>query len=712
MPSKGPGSPVGYHYKLGFILVKWGCVIDKSIKILVDGDKVLWEGNATDEVLTISKPYIFGGDEKEGGVSGKLALHSGIASQDRDEYLVSVLGPTISAYRYLAHVVSRRMYIGNHYYLKNWSFLDVRVNKLANGAAQWEPAYASPLTNQLNPIHIIRECLTDKHFGFRKEASQINDVNFLAAAITCYNEGLGYSFRFKGSTEALIKEVQSHMNGRVYQNPTTGKYEILLIRDDYDANAIMYLDEDHIQAVTKVEPASIEDLYNTVSVKFWNRDTLKDDEVTVTNRTLINRQKAVTKKTLDFKGITFKTLAIKTAQREARVLGTPLSRHTIVTDTFTKNLIPGNVIKWSWKQLGIVNHISRISEINLGDGVNNKITIELVTDVFAATDVPYFIDPDTQWDDVITDPVDLTTYLVTETPYYLYAKMKGDTEAQAVASTTNFISVAADQPSGDSFKAEVYIDDGGGYEHLGVMFFCPVLTLNENLSLTDTTLTILYNEDVALIEIGEFIQCGTELMRVDSITETSIVVGRGVLDTVPTTHSIGDKIYGWQIRNGYINKEYLEGENLNVKFLTTTSRGILDIANATAHPYQTTNRFHRPYPPGKPRVNGLQYPTTVTGTINVSWTHRNRLQQTVSLIDQEYGSIGPEAGTTYNIRLYDGAILKREQLNYSGTSYDLIPNNADPLYNTSMPNARIEIESIRGGITSWQKQVISFSYGP
>jgi hypothetical protein len=61
----------------------------------------------------------------------------------------------------------------------------------------------------------------------------------------------------------------------------------------------------------------------------------------------------------------------------------------------------------------------------------------------------------------------------------------------------------------------------------------------------------------------------------------------------------------------------------------------------------------RPYPPGNVKVNNVMWPTVILGQIALTWAHRDRMQQTVYLVTQSEGNIGPEAGTTYTVRVYN-----------------------------------------------------------
>jgi hypothetical protein len=197
-------------------------------------------------------------------------------------------------------------------------------------------------------------------------------------------------------------------------------------------------------------------------------------------------------------------------------------------------------------------------------------------------------------------------------------------------------------------------------------------------------------------------------MRIDAYNTSAqtINVQRGVLDTVPKAHNAGGVLWFAGDTAGQDGVDYVQSDIVYAKVQTKTSRGELDITSIYADNYTMNRRQNRPYPPGQLRINGSAYPTTVTGAVTIAWAHRDRLTQTASITPQSSGNIGPEAGTTYTVRLIDDATTVRTVTGISGTSYaytidDEIADGGpfDPL--------RVRVEAVRGGITSWQQHDVS-----
>src|SRR5690606_10904575 len=133
------------------------------------------------------------------------------------------------------------------------------------------------------------------------------------------------------------------------------------------------------------------------------------------------------------------------------------------------------------------------------------------------------------------------------------------------------------------------------------------------------------------------------------------------------------------------------------KVQSVTASDVFDIDSITAMPMTMDSRFSRPYPPGKFRLNGEEYPDSIQFPLTVSWAHRDREQQTAGIITQDQASIGPETGTTYNVRLYAGGQLSEEVTGITGTSVEFE-------LNTELEGQAIEVrlESERDNLVSWQ----------
>lgn len=89
---------VGYQYYLGFHLGLCHGPVD-AITRVTWADKIAWQGNITTSGTSgISRPNLFGGESREGGIVGAFDVVMGDSAEPVNTYLASVLGVT-PAYR-------------------------------------------------------------------------------------------------------------------------------------------------------------------------------------------------------------------------------------------------------------------------------------------------------------------------------------------------------------------------------------------------------------------------------------------------------------------------------------------------------------------------------------------------------------------------------------------------------------------------------------
>ena len=154
-----------------------------------------------------------------------------------------------------------------------------------------------------------------------------------------------------------------------------------------------------------------------------------------------------------------------------------------------------------------------------------------------------------------------------------------------------------------------------------------------------------------------------------------MVVSRGMLDTVPTIHDIGESIfiYGYfdNVTGKYSSSKYsalgrtelVEGSTpYHVKFLPRTQTNKLSVAGATYVPSIMQGRITRPYPVGNLKINGVRYPTDVlfTGSLLISFSVRDGTQITSSMALQSDALIGAyEDFISYKLNIYYANVLKK-----------------------------------------------------
>ncbi len=571
----------------------------------------------------------------------------------------------------------------------NWFWFDWRLTDLTSV--------------DMNPAHIIRECLTDPEWGMGYTDDDVDDASFIAAADKLSAEGLGMSLLWDRQVDidAFVQMVLRHIDAALYVSRTTGKFVLKLVRGDYDEGDLITLDESNVSSVEDPVRVSFGELTNSVTVKYWDAETGKDASVTVSDTALVQQQGVVINAPVQYPGFTNARNATIAAQRDLRTLSSPLLSCTITADSDAKDLTIGDVFKFSWAKWGLSNVVMRVTGISYGTGRNKKVKISCTEDVFDTTVSTVVTVGGGGWTDPVSPPSVVADQLATEAPYYELVQALGQADVDTKLSThpeIGYVIAAASRPA-SAINATLMTDDGSGYEDVGTFDFCASGYLSAGITKTQTAFTLEDFEDLGEVELGSHVQIGGELMRVDTIDAVTgaITVGRGILDTVPQSHVSGDVALFWDANAGFDPTEYVLSEEIDVKILPISGAGVLPIAEATASTVVIDQRAARPYPPGNLLINGESYEVNAfyEGEVSIEWAHRNRLEQTGDTFDDHTtGDIGPEAGTLYRLQGYVDDVLIYTEDDIAGTSTTWTP--------AATGLCRVEVHAKRDGLYSWQ----------
>lgn len=610
------------------------------------------------------------------------------------------------------HLESSSFLDTGHSTYRVWTDLENNNSSIGVGGLSVTATITEPVTLDMNPAHIIRECLTNPDWGMGYQETDIDDVAFMAAADTLFNEGLGISLLWDRqiTIDAFIQEIVRHIDAALYVDRTTGKFVLKLIRNDYDAGDLIILDESNISKVSDPVRATFGELVNSVTVNYWDAVTGKDASITVQDTALVQMQGAVINTTLQYPGFTNGVNAGLAGQRDLRVLSAPFLFCTIYADRTAEDLNIGDTFKFRWSRWQISEMIMRVTGIAIGNGKNRQVRITCTQDVYSTPTVSVVVPGGSEWVDPSAPPSALTNTLVLEAPYFELVQSLGQSDIDGSLAAKNDIGYAmgAAARSGGAINGRLWVDDGSGYEDVGGLDFCPYAAVATAVTALTTVFNVESTSGLDQVELGTFCQVGDELCRVDAIDTGAgtVTLGRGVLDTVPVPHEAGTGIFFWDLFSGYDPTEYVSGEVLDIKLQPTSGAGVLSLGSIAAEELAMAQRAFRPYPPGDLRINTESYAQNATyeGELALSWAHRDRVQQTSgTLADHFDGDIGPEAGTTYRVQGYVDGVLEHTEDDIATTSTTWTPA-------VGAGTIKVEVHSKRDGIYSLQGAWHEFFY--
>lgn len=553
----------------------------------------------------------------------------------------------------------------------------------------------------INPIHKIREILTDDT-AMNKPEADVNDVNFMKAADRIWDEGLGISWAIaeKSCLEA-INELCGHIEAGVRVNRQTGLFEMVLFRDDWFEE-----DEIHTLSVNKIKSMSLDvsnadEAINQLNVSYYNREAIKDSSFSVAeNASIRNLSGRVNAEDADFPYFMNQRNAAVVAQWKLKQMSSPVWSGSFTTAAYeARKWNRYDLLKLAWPRKWQGEITVRILKINLGTGTD--VSIDFVEVVPYSSDLSSSI--------VINTPVDTTPkppqpalFKTFELSYLEAVQMNGQKavdEALAYNPDAGYAAVIAKRPQTNSSSALMYTDIGNGYERAGAITYSETAELDQNISQINTTFIVKNAGEIDMVSLGTQITINQEIMVYQSYDDETglLTVKRGALDTIPQNHVAGSVLY---FADEFITvdpTEYVTGEIINVKTLTTTPSGILSLDDVDAQQVEIQARAIRPYPPANVQFNGELFPARVIGDLQIVWCARNRVQQTGGqILGWNDGATSIEPGMSFNIELWQGTLLKYSQDYYSGT---LLNFNKDEL---AGQRYTLKIQSWRDGFKSMQ----------
>lgn len=427
------------------------CLQADALTAIYIGEKVAWSGLQTSAgSLYISAPSLFGGNKKEGGVSGTVEYLPGAPDQVLPDYLAMKLGRASGAdcpgFRGLTSLFftgasygggytggvdygneftefrggygggfgggygsygTGFTWISNNPYMKDIWVGVRRAPKGLNASTALVPRDSAVvpvsgselLTGEdANPAHIIYECLTNQEWGMGAPASLIDVAAFNNAADALLLEGLGLSMVWTRQTtiEAFVSEVLDHINAMLFINPRNGLMTLKLVRGDYNVDDLREITVDNAK-LTNFQRKAWGEIINEVVVTWTNPENEQDETVVIHDNAAIASQGGIVSDNRNYYGVRSSALAMKLAARDLRVSSTPLATCECEANRGVWDIIPGEVVLLTWPDRGLNEVPMRVGPVDYGKPGQMQIKFSLLEDIFGYATTDYSAPPETGW---------------------------------------------------------------------------------------------------------------------------------------------------------------------------------------------------------------------------------------------------------------------------------------------------------------------------
>jgi len=642
----------GFSYNVGimFGISRGDDTVPVELRGIWVGDDKVFTGSVSSGGSTlIDEPELFGGNDLgNGGVVGTVSWQGGTTTQAVNSYLDGTtelqIGGQTPRFTGTAYAVFEGGYIGNSTSIKPWSFEIRRIaNPLGLGTASVNGG------NDMNPMNVAYELLTNSEWGFGYAAAKVDTANFTSAATALLAEGNGFSMLVDREMTAsdFLDEIARQIDGVFFVDHRTGKWTVQLAREPGHAQFGYDIDTVHqLTSPIKVENfkvGDIQDTTNVVQVAFGNRDldysgdtaTAKDiSNALIQGGGTVATVKSITAKQ-NYPGIKNATLAARVATRDLTTLSTPLIVADIEVDRSFWDVIPGGVIAWTDSNRFGSKRAFRINRVDYGNLQQDRIKLSIVEDVFQFAAGIAGAPPPTQWTPPSSTPVSIPSdeQIAFEAPRGIVFRGTG-------ASTSPLFWAGGRRTNGAvTFKITERHASGtpsGSFSEVGESFaFMLVGNLANSLSKgtaiptatidvdpdpeTQSVLEAAFTDSTDPVDVGtnlvNLILVGSEFMLASSAAINGgnvrlSNVYRGVLDSAQEDHSASDPVY--LLVGNLADNAIPETDNVDVRLLPRTRSATLASASATTIAFQMAKRIRRPYCPGRISLDGTAYKTSTT----------------------------------------------------------------------------------------------------
>ena len=697
---KSKKQTIGYWYYMGIHLGLSHGPIDGLLNITSSGRSMYTGDVRSNQTVYINAEFLYGGPRREGGVVGQLDVMMGAPDQTPNSYLVTQLGSNQPGYRGLFGLVFNGKVTASSPYIKPW---EVQARRIFKGwtTPVWYPEKAAvdvisgtTITSEsavptgamlaMNPAHIVYECLTNTEWGLGYPTGKIDTASFTAAADTFHAEGMGLcmAWQRQETLQNFLQVVSDHCGAGIAEDPRTGLWRIKVIRDDYDIDTLPVFSAaaGNLVRVEKFERASITEAINELTVTFVEMGSGKESSITVHQLASIAAQNAVVAQTRAYPGTPTLDLAGRIAARDLRAASAGIARVTMIVNREAYGLIPGDVVAFAYPELGIASMALRIGTIDYGRLDSGEIRIEAVQDIFGLPDTTYVQPVPIGWTPPSRDPQASTAYALFEVPYRDLVATMGAANAGSVQQDSGYVAGIAQRAPGMGTNYELWTRVGAvDYAQTADGDWAPTATLAVALTRTSTTAQLQNVINLDAVEVDSAVMIGTEICRIDAIDTgtNTITIARGCIDTIPQPWAVGTRVWFYEGFAAPDTTEYAATETVDAKFRTSAPGGLLSTALSPGASVTIARRAARPYPPGQFKLNAISWPAAISGTLAVSWAHRDRGVQQDTLVDHDQPSIGPEPGVNYVLKLYDDTGTLRRTETLTSTSYVWTTEAAD-----------------------------------
>jgi hypothetical protein len=437
-----------------------------------------------------------------------------------------------------------------------------------------EPVISGTSDGDANPVAVLFDILTNKWSRVGLDVSKIDQASFAAAGVTLKSERNGISMVLTERSDAkdIIKEILAQIDGVLYEDPETRKLVLKLIRADYVVGGLPTFSPNNVVHVESFKTSTFDQTYNEVRVLYRDRSENWTERTAVAQdmANLTSQGGRVRALTIQHRGVANAILAATIAARELNELSLPLAQLSIRVNRDAWTQRPASCFKFSWPEYGMEEVVFRTQALDFGTLDDGTIMVHAVQDRFAV--LGGLIGEPEIMPQAVAPPRAIERRIFTEAPrwflrkavargintdidiprgYYLGARPEEASTGHLMRITDN-----ADEEDRTFLKTDRwqvnYARIHGVVETAYSRTAEPYDTAT-GLRITLDPFSSLPNFGATAAEIAKgkrsIVYVGGEIMAFETLTFISGFtwrlddVWRGLLDTVPQEHAVGEPVF-------------------------------------------------------------------------------------------------------------------------------------------------------------------------
>lgn len=678
--------------------------LDSINKIFIK-EREAWTAGATaDTTITIAGDDLFGGDQAEGGVNGLVDLRLGSYTQllSTDAASKFSLTPsTMPGFRGVANLFFRgasgafKWGSNNPYLPGAW----VNVTRIPKGLSSTYAVIPNAEAGypDANGANMIYEIMTDEDWGMGEATTNVNTATFLACSHTLFNEGFGLSMMWaqQSDIKTLLQEIQDHVQATVFVRPSTGQWEMKLLRADYNINLVLSVNPSNAKVTNRVRRLWAETV-NEIVISYTNPVDEGDRTTSFQDIANIQMQGGLVSETRNYYGVRSTVLANALGVRDIRAAAYPLFSCDIEGDRSFWDTVPGDILRLDWPEDGISGMALRVTKVDYGTTGSRVIKITAIEDIFGLEASSYVSIGSTDWVDPNPIPVNFDRVEFHTLPMPLI--LRGGFALADVADSNYprvVVGVMADSEikTAQSFDLYGYVVNSTGMSALGSLgIHYPTSSDTLQTALVAAATSTWSAADVALftdgaaVSAGGFFQIGngdtnSELVMLYSLAGSTWTIARGVMDTIPQDWPVGSRVWSIGTFSGEFDRTDQAALTLiTYRLLPNTGRQVMPVGSAPDYTFTPSERPYQPARPANVKIGAFNFwqvaqylDPSIPASVTVSWANRNRMTEDTVVLRWDAATTTPETGQTTTIEVREQATgtLLATYSGLTGTSYSL-----------------------------------------